>query len=106
MVSGTGIRTQTFKSWRTAWEALWGLLAFELVMEDRLGSPLGIAGFWTLGMEDRLGSPLGIAGFYPFFFLLSKILFSTGHGGPPGKPFGNCWLRKRAGSSFFRHGED
>ena len=40
----------------------------QLGMEDRLGSPLGIAGFWTLGMEDRLGSPLGIAGFEPHFF--------------------------------------
>ena len=48
-VSRCGIRT----------EAQLGILG----MEDRLGSPLGIAGFWTLGMEDRLGSPLGIAGF-------------------------------------------
>jgi len=39
-----------------------------LGMEDRLGSSLGIAGFWSLGMEDRLEGPLGIAGFLASFF--------------------------------------
>ena len=47
--------------WGTAWEALRVLLALHLAMGDRLGSPLGVAGI------------------------------SSGHGGPPGKPFGCCW---------------
>ena len=57
-------------------------------MEDRLGSPLGTAGFYpfffylaksslALGMEDRLGSPLGIAGFENgpgrLFFAMGRI---------------------------------
>ena len=36
-------------AWGTAWEALWGLLAFDpSSMGDRLGGPLGAAGFWSL----------------------------------------------------------
>jgi len=54
-------------AWGTAWEALWGLLAFEAEkifrfakssmrseMEDRLGSPLGAAGFKYLRVSHFL----------------------------------------------------
>ena len=56
-----------------------------LGVEDRLGNPLGIVGFFfylvkssfPLGMEDRLGSPLGIAGFENgpgrLFFAMGRI---------------------------------